>query len=93
MSGLEGIWSTDFAMTLCTYHKRFAILLYMNSYEKQLEKTIEIEEEMAPEFTVDTPGAAKDPETPKPLSFEKKKRFFRRGPTTKKEKIILKFQI
>ncbi len=54
----------------------------MNSYEKQLEDTIEIEGEASPEFP------PKDTEPAKPLSFKKKKRFFRRGPTTRKEKVI-----
>lgn len=54
----------------------------MNRYEKQLEETIEIEGEASPEL------ATEIAETPKHLSFEKKKRFFRRGPTSVKEKVI-----
>lgn len=50
----------------------------MNSYEKELEETIEIEGETLPEATA---------ATQKPLSFAKKS-IIKKGPTTKKEKII-----
>lgn len=50
----------------------------MNSYEQQLEDTLEIEGETVPETTA---------QQQKPVSF-KKRSFVQRGPTTKKEKVI-----
>lgn len=53
----------------------------MNSYEKQLEETIEIESESLPGITLD------DEQKPTPVPF-KKKGIIHKGPTSRKDKII-----
>lgn len=58
----------------------------MNSYEKQLEDTIEIESESLPELSLD------DEKKPTPATF-KKRTLIQKGPTSKKDKVIFAIAI